>query len=123
MAKTSAITIRIDPEIKKESEEVLNSLGMTLSQAFDILCRQIIIHDGLPFTVKKPASVSDNNSIKHSRNVRILKNVNKTAKTVAAKDAKGGEKETPREKGKSDTVNITALYPDIDKMLDELLEK
>lgn len=54
MNKTSMIHIRVQPEIKKEAEEILNNLGMTTTEAVNIYLRQIILHCGLPFSVRTP---------------------------------------------------------------------
>jgi DNA-damage-inducible protein J len=55
MAKSSAITIRIDPEIKFQADNVLKYLGMTTSEAVTIFLRQVILNNGIPFPVKAPA--------------------------------------------------------------------
>jgi DNA-damage-inducible protein J len=55
MAKSSAMTIRIDPEIKSQADNVLQYLGMTTSEAVTIFLRQVILNNGIPFLVKAPA--------------------------------------------------------------------
>jgi DNA-damage-inducible protein J len=55
MAKSSAMTIRIDPEIKSQADNVLQYLGMTTSEAVTIFLRQVILNNGIPFPVKIPA--------------------------------------------------------------------
>ena len=55
MAKTSAMTIRIDPEVKHQADEVLQYLGMTTSEAVTVFLRQVILNNGLPFPVRIPA--------------------------------------------------------------------
>ena len=52
--KTSAIYIRVEPGLKKEAETVLSDLGLSLSSAITLFFKQIVIHNGLPFEVKKP---------------------------------------------------------------------
>lgn len=54
MAKTSSIHVRIEPEIKKEVEAILSTLGMTSAEAISIYLRQIILNSGIPFEIKTP---------------------------------------------------------------------
>jgi len=54
MAKTAVITIRIEPEIKEEAENILAQLGLTMSQAMSMYVRQLVLRRGLPFTVNIP---------------------------------------------------------------------
>jgi DNA-damage-inducible protein J len=55
MAKSSAMTIRIDPEIKSQADSVLQYLGMTTSEAVTVFLRQVILNNGIPFPVRAPA--------------------------------------------------------------------
>jgi DNA-damage-inducible protein J len=55
MAKSSAMTIRIDPETKSQVDSVLQYLGLTTSEAVTIFFRQVILNNGIPFPVKVPA--------------------------------------------------------------------
>ena len=52
MTKTDLIHIRIDPEIKEQSEIVLKRLGLNMSYAVSIFLNQIIMRNGLPFNVE-----------------------------------------------------------------------
>lgn len=54
MAKTSSMHIRVKPEIKQEVEKILDTLGMTTTEAINIYLKQIILNCGLPFEVKTP---------------------------------------------------------------------
>lgn len=54
MAKTSSIHIRVDPEVKKEVEIILEKLGMTFAEAINIYLKQIILNSGIPFEIKTP---------------------------------------------------------------------
>ena len=54
---TTTISIRVKPELKKEAEELFDSCGLSLSQAFQVFLKQSIRVGGLPFIVradKKP---------------------------------------------------------------------
>ena len=46
--------IRIEEETKKQVVELLEGLGLTLSDAVNIFLKQIILRGGIPFDVKYP---------------------------------------------------------------------
>ena len=48
----SNLTIRIEPELKKEASSLFRSLGLDLSTATGIFYRQALRCHGLPFEVK-----------------------------------------------------------------------
>ena len=54
MAKTENIYIRIEPKIKEQAEEVLNELGIPMSNAVGMFLHQVVLNKGLPFQVKLP---------------------------------------------------------------------
>ena len=51
MAKEN-MTIRIEPELKKQATALFKSLGMDLSTATGIFYRQALRYHGLPFDVR-----------------------------------------------------------------------
>lgn len=55
MAKASHIFARVEPEIKAQAEEVLNRLGIPMSNAVGMFLRQVILQRGIPFEMKLPA--------------------------------------------------------------------
>lgn len=63
--ETVATNIRIDKQLKKQSSQVLEGLGISLSGAINIFLRQLILHDGIPFKIEYPKpSRSLKNAIK-----------------------------------------------------------
>ena len=52
--KTSAVHARIEPQMKKEVEEILRNLGITPTEAIRIFYKQISLRGGLPFSVVIP---------------------------------------------------------------------
>ena len=54
MLKTTTIRARITPTVKSQAEKILSSLGMTASDAIQLLFHQIQLHRGLPFAVTLP---------------------------------------------------------------------
>ena len=58
MAKTTTISARIDPNIKKQAEQVFRELGLTSSQAITLFYTQVELQQGLPFIVKIPNALT-----------------------------------------------------------------
>lgn len=56
MSKTTMITTRVDPTLKRKTEKVLKNLGLTTSQAITLFFNQIVLRQGLPFAVATPNS-------------------------------------------------------------------
>lgn len=52
--KTDTIHIRLEPDLKSAVESTLRPLGITTSEAVNMFFHQILLHDGLPFAVRKP---------------------------------------------------------------------
>lgn len=53
--KTANVTARIQPEIKEQAEAVLERLGIPVSVFIDMAYRQVIMREGVPFSVELPA--------------------------------------------------------------------
>lgn len=53
-AKTATARALIDPTTKRQAEHILRDLGLSVSTAFNLFYKQIIIHRGLPFSVEIP---------------------------------------------------------------------
>ena len=45
------LTIRVDDNVKKQSQLILSNLGMDLSSAINIFLRQVILKEGIPFII------------------------------------------------------------------------
>jgi len=56
MSKTTMITARVDPRLKRATEKVLKELGLTTSQAITLFFNQITLRKGLPFAIAIPNS-------------------------------------------------------------------
>lgn len=52
--KNTAIRIRINQEIKDSADDILHSMGMTMSQAINIYLTQIITNRSIPFNIEAP---------------------------------------------------------------------
>jgi addiction module RelB/DinJ family antitoxin len=51
MAHTALLQVRLDAELKKEVEGVLNGMGMDTSTAVRVFFKQIIAKKSIPFTI------------------------------------------------------------------------
>lgn len=56
MAKTANLYARIEPDVKEEAEQILSSLGISVSNAINMFYKQIILQKGIPFELKLPAN-------------------------------------------------------------------
>lgn len=56
MARTSNVFARVEPEVKEQAEQVLNRLGIPMSNAVGMFLRQVVLQKGIPFEVKLPKS-------------------------------------------------------------------
>ena len=54
MAKTEMIRARVEPELKRQTEQVFSKLGLSATEAITLFYRQVTLHQGLPFAVKVP---------------------------------------------------------------------
>lgn len=51
--QTVNVTLRIDPNLKKEADILFQDLGLNLSTAFNIFLRQSVREQKIPFTITK----------------------------------------------------------------------
>ncbi len=62
-AKSANLYARIEPDVKEQAENILNTLGIPASNAINMFYKQIILNRGLPFEVKipntRPVSVAE----------------------------------------------------------------
>ena len=59
MANTSVLQVRVNTKDKEKASEILESLGTNVSAVVNMLIRQIIITEGIPFDVKRLSTISD----------------------------------------------------------------
>lgn len=62
-AKTANVTARIQPEIKERAEEILDRLGIPVSVFIDMTYRQVIMRDGVPFSLDIPQNLVTRDSL------------------------------------------------------------
>ena len=64
MATTTAnVTARIQPNIKEQAEAILERLGIPVSVFIDMTYRQVIMRDGVPFSLDIPDKLATRDSI------------------------------------------------------------
>ena len=51
--------IRIDEQLKKQSVELFNNLGLDMSGAITMFLKQCVLRNGLPFAVEMPRYKQD----------------------------------------------------------------
>ena len=52
--KSANVTARVQPEIKRQAESVLEKIGLPVSVLIDTLYRQIIMTGGVPYSLTVP---------------------------------------------------------------------
>ena len=67
--KTATARARVRPDIKAKAEEIIHDLGLSVSTAFELFYRQIILNNGLPFDVRIPNETT-RKAIKNARKGR-----------------------------------------------------
>lgn len=64
-AKTANVNVRIQENIKKQAEDILEMIGIPRATAIDMFYRQIILNKGIPFSLTIP------------KNIPVLEDINK----------------------------------------------
>ena len=54
MPKNATVRARVDQQVKSRAEKILRRVGVSTSDAVNLLLHQIILRDGLPFDVRVP---------------------------------------------------------------------
>ena len=58
IARTANVFARVEPEIKEHAEQVLERLGIPMSNAVSMFLRQVVLQRGIPFEMKLPQTVN-----------------------------------------------------------------
>ena len=54
MSKMAVINTRVDENTKRQAQDILEKLEMSLSEAISVYLKQIIYQKGIPFDIKIP---------------------------------------------------------------------
>lgn len=80
MAKTDILHIRLEPSVKQRAEKTLNELGLSITDAINVFLNQVILHDGIPFEIRKPKFNKE--TIEAIEDAKKGKNLSKTFDNV-----------------------------------------
>ena len=58
MAKTATIQARINPDLKKKAQKILNTLNLSMSEAISLYLTQVTLHRGIPFEIRIPKEMT-----------------------------------------------------------------
>ena len=61
--KTANVTARIQPNVKEQAEAILERLGIPVSVFIDMAYRQVIMMDGVPFSLNIPDKLTTKDSL------------------------------------------------------------
>ena len=88
-AKTANVTARIQPDIKESAEAILERLGIPVSVFIDMTYRQVIMRDGVPFSLEIPQKIKTRDSMTEAEFSKIM--------TVGLEQAKADDSLTVEE--------------------------
>jgi len=54
MSKSAMVRARIEPELKKHTEDIFARIGLSVTQAITLFYKQVEARNGLPFNVVVP---------------------------------------------------------------------
>lgn len=54
MSKSAMIHARLEPDLKEEAEAILEKLGLNMTAAMNLFCRQVVMRKGIPFSIEIP---------------------------------------------------------------------
>lgn len=52
--KDSTVSVRIDKELKEQAEKIFKELGISVSTAFTLFYKQVVLSNGIPFELTLP---------------------------------------------------------------------
>lgn len=85
--------IRIEESTKQQATELLEGLGMNLSEAVNVFLRQVILKGGIPFDIKYPTyrpevieAMKEAKEISRDDNVKAYTDVSEMFKEILADD-------------------------------------
>jgi DNA-damage-inducible protein J len=84
--KTAVVHTRIEPAVKKTAEMILQRLGLSPTEAIRMFYTQIMLRNGLPFTVDLPNEKTQQ-ALRDSRNGHNLECFESVDDLVSSWDA------------------------------------
>lgn len=86
MSKTAMIRARMEPDLKKEAEQVLAAVGLSPTEAIRLFYRQVSLHKGLPFEVRMP-NATTRAAVAQARGRKRLRSFRSAADLIRAAGA------------------------------------
>jgi addiction module RelB/DinJ family antitoxin len=84
--KTANVNLRISLEVKQQAERILDNLGIPRAVAIDMFYRQIIAHNGIPFSVTLPTQVPARDEMTKAQFDQMMSQGLEQAKSGASHD-------------------------------------
>lgn len=56
--KTATVRARIEPDLKRDVENVFALLGVSVSEAIEMFLRQVKLRKGMPFEIRVPNEIT-----------------------------------------------------------------
>lgn len=78
---TTTVQIRMDADLKMETEYVLKSIGLTMSSAMNLFCRQVVNQGKIPFELVAK-DVPNLETLKSMKDTLEGKNLSRTFSSV-----------------------------------------
>ena len=77
---TTNLNIRIDAELKKQSEQIFNELGLNMSTALTVFLRQTVRSNGIPFEMR--LNIPNDETLAAIEDVNLNRNMSRPFRTV-----------------------------------------
>ncbi len=79
---TANVQVRMDSDLKKATEETLKSMGLTMSSAITMFCRQVVNQRRIPFEVLAGEEEPNETTLQAMRDTLEGKHLSRKFKTV-----------------------------------------
>jgi DNA-damage-inducible protein J len=77
---TTNLNVRIDSDLKKQSEEIFNELGLNMSTALTVFLRQTVRSRGIPFEMR--LKTPNEETLAAIQDVNLNRNMSKSFHSV-----------------------------------------
>jgi len=77
---TTNLNVRIDADLKKQSEEIFNELGLNMSTALTVFLRQTVRSRGIPFEMR--LNIPNEETLMAIRDVNLERNMSRQFHSV-----------------------------------------
>ena len=77
---TTNLNVRIDAELKKQSEQIFNELGLNMSTALTVFLRQTVRSNGIPFEMR--LNIPNDETLAAIEDVNLNRNMSRPFSSV-----------------------------------------